>query len=499
MSQLNESLIRDIVSDVLSQLSTSQGAPKATCACGKAECTCNKNPGSCGCSGKGTSNGKFGVFQTAEEAAAAAADAFVALRKQGFEGRAKVVKIIKTICADKSVEWGKLEFAETKIGRLEHKIGKLEGIAGIPGTEWIQPFGMSGDRGITMEEHTPFGVIGAITPVTHSIPTIACNIINMVAAGNTVVFNAHPGGARCAAEAVRTFNQAIEREVGIPNIVTIIEEPTIESFNDICKNEHIALMCVTGGPAVVDAAMKSGKRSICAGPGNPPVVVDTTAKLDQAAEDIVFGGGFDNNLLCIGEKQVFVVDAIYDRFIQSFETAGARKLNSSQLATLTSEVFTFREGDGGCSHAVLNRELIGADPSVLAQRAGLSVPANTPMLYAETDADHLFVIEEQMTPMLPIIRVRDVHEGIALAKVSEHGYKHSSMIHTLNVEHMTEMAKALDSTLFIKNGHCLAGLGNGGEGYGSFSIATTTGEGITTPMTFTRKRRCVMVNNLNQF
>lgn len=503
MSTLNETLIRDVVSDVLKQLGTPDDAnapAESPCACGKAECTCNQDPGSCGCGGKtAPGDGKHGVFTSAEQAAAAAADAFEALRLQGFEGRAKVVNIVKTICADKSVEWGELEFAETRIGRLEHKVTKLEGIPAIPGTEWIQPYGMSGDRGITMEEHTPFGVIGAITPVTHSIPTISCNIINMVAAGNTVVFNAHPSGARCAAEAIRTFNRAIEQEIGIPNVVTIIEEPSIESFNDICKNEHIALMCVTGGPAVVDAAMKSGKRSICAGPGNPPVVVDETARIDQAAEDIIFGGGFDNNLLCIGEKQVFVVDAVYDRFLQAFEKAGARKLDSQQLATLTSEVFTFSEDDGGCSHAVLNRELIGADPCVLAQRAGLSVPEDTPLLFAETDASHVFVIEEQMTPMIPIIRVPDVHEGIAQAKISEHGYKHSSMIHSLNVEHMTAMAKALDSTLFIKNGHCLAGLGSGGEGYGSFSIATTTGEGITTPMTFTRKRRCVMVNNLNQF
>ena len=121
------------------------------------------------------------------------------------------------------------------------------------------------------------------------------------------------------------------------------------------------------------------------------------------------------------------------------------------------------------------------------------------MLYCETDENHLMVIEEQMMPVLPVIRVRDVHEGIAKAKVSEHGYKHSSMIHSLNIEHMTEMAQAMDSTLFVKNGSCLTGLGSGGEGYGSFSVATTTGEGITTPMTFTRKRRCVMVDNLNIF
>ena len=483
MSQINENLIRDVVSDVLSQLSA------------QADCSCKGGSAPCGCSG----DGRRGVFKTADEAAQAASDAFERLRKVGMAGRETVVQIVKSICADKAEEWGLLEFNETKIGRLEHKVAKLQGIPAIPGTEWITPVGMSGDNGITMEEFTPFGVIGAITPVTHSIPTIAANIINMVAAGNTVVFNAHPGGARCAAVAIDCFNEAIEAKLGIPNIVTIIEEPTIDSFNDICASDLITLLCVTGGPAVVNAAMQSGKRAICAGPGNPPVVVDESARIQKAAADILFGGGFDNNLLCIGEKQVFVVDSVYREFMQALETAGGVKLNNQQLERLTKEAFTFTKDAGGCSHPAVNRDLVGADPSALARIGGTSAPDSCEMLYCETDENHLMVIEEQMMPVLPVIRVRDVHEGIAKAKVSEHGYKHSSMIHSLNIEHMTEMAQAMDSTLFVKNGSCLTGLGSGGEGYGSFSVATTTGEGITTPMTFTRKRRCVMVDNLNIF
>ncbi|MCC5850890.1 MAG: aldehyde dehydrogenase family protein, partial [Verrucomicrobia bacterium] len=311
--------------------------------------------------------------------------------------------------------------------------------------------------------------------------------------------NPPPGAQIAPPEAVRTFNRDIERELGIPNIITIIETPTLDSFNELCASPDVALLVITGGPGVVKAAMKSGKRAICAGPGNPPVVVDETARLDKAAANIIFGAAFDNNLLCIGEKQIFVLDKVYREFMEAFKRAGAVQLNDRELAAVTAEAFSTEKGAGGCSHPVLNRALVGADASVLAQIAGRSVPHGTELLFAETDADHLFVIEEQMMPLVPVIRVRDFDEAVRLAKKSEHGYKHSSMIHTLNVEHMTQMAKALDSTLFVKNGSCLAGLGNGGEGYGSFSIATTTGEGITTPMTFTRKRRCVMVDNLNQF
>ncbi|MCH8510149.1 MAG: aldehyde dehydrogenase [Kiritimatiellae bacterium] len=486
---MNEELVRSIVQDVLAKIQSTGGAASGTAGASEG--------GSCGCKRK--ASGNLGVFGDAASAAAAARQAFEELRLKGMAGRRKVVDIVKRHCAAKDEEWGKLEFAETKIGRLEHKIGKLQGIQGIPGVEWLQPLGMSGDHGIAMEEHTPFGVVGAITPVTHSIPTLACNVINIVSAGNAVVFNAHPGGAKCAAEAVRTFNRDIERELGIPNIITIIETPTLDSFNELCASPDVALLVITGGPGVVKAAMKSGKRAICAGPGNPPVVVDETARLDKAAANIIFGAAFDNNLLCIGEKQIFVLDKVYREFMEAFKRAGAVQLNDRELAAVTAEAFSTEKGAGGCSHPVLNRALVGADASVLAQIAGRSVPHGTELLFAETDADHLFVIEEQMMPLVPVIRVRDFDEAVRLAKKSEHGYKHSSMIHTLNVEHMTQMAKALDSTLFVKNGSCLAGLGNGGEGYGSFSIATTTGEGITTPMTFTRKRRCVMVDNLNQF
>jgi aldehyde dehydrogenase len=218
--------------------------------------------------------------------------------------------------------------------------------------------------------------------------------------------------------------------------------------------------------------------------------------MDKAARHIIDGAAFDNNLLCIGEKQVFVTDSAYSTFISAFEKAGAVKLNTGELAKLSSEVFTTTKDAGGCSHAVLNRELVGADASVLANAAGKQIDPSVQLLYAETDLSHPFVMEEQMMPMLPIVRVPSVEEGIRQALVSEHGYKHSSMIHSLNVEHMTMMARALDSTIFVKNGSCLAGLGAGGEGYPSFSIATTTGEGITTPMTFTRRRRCVLVDQL---
>ncbi len=442
---------------------------------------------------------RFGVFTDVAAACSAANGAFRQLQEKGMAGRVKVIELVKGICEARAEEWGKLEFEETKIGRLAHKIEKLQIVKLVPGIDWLRPYAMSGDHGITLEECAPFGVIGAITPVTHSVPTIAGNIVSMVAAGNAIVFNPHPGGARCAAVAVRAFNEAIFAAIGIEHLICTIAEPSIESFNQLCVNENVRMLCVTGGPAVVAAAMKSGKRAVCAGPGNPPVVVDGTGNLAKAAADVIKGGGYDNNLLCVGEKQVFVLEHVADCFMNELAAAGAAKLTAPQLARLTSAAFAPGKDAGGCSHPVLNRKLVGADAAVLAQHAGASVHAETPILFAETDVDHAFVMEEQMMPMIPVVRVKNFEDAVAAAIKSEHNYKHSAVIHSLNVEHMTEMARALDTTLFVKNGPSVAGLGLGGEGYLNFSIATTTGEGIATPRTFTRNRRCAMVDNLRTF
>lgn len=492
MKTLDPETLRSVVESVVSRLAIANGqAPALAPTPAPAEKT-----SSCGCGGSGSS-GQMGVFTCVDKAAEAAQDSHLQLKKLGVAGRAKVIEIVKGLAVANAEPWGKFEMDETKIGRLDHKVGKLLITKDVPGTEWLQPYALSGDGGITLEEYAPFGVIGAILPVTHSVPTLTGNVINMVAAGNSVVFNPHPGGARSAAMAVNAYNEAIKREIGIENLITTVESPSLESFDLLCKNPHVDLLAITGGPGVVDAAMKSGKRAICAGPGNPVVVVDETADLARAARGIVEGGAFDNNLLCIGEKAVFVVASVFNRFCEELEKAGGARINAQQLERLTQAAFTFKPGEGGgCSHAAVNRDLVGADPAKLAQHAGATVPSGTQLLFAETDADHAFVQEEQMMPMMPIVSVPDFETGVREAKRAEHNYRHSAIIHTKDVDHMTYMAKEMDTTIFVKNGASVAGLGLGGEGYLSYSIATTTGEGITTPKTFTRVRRCVLVENL---
>jgi aldehyde dehydrogenase len=477
--QVDETLVRNVVEQVLRRLGTNgavrtDGAPAAG----------------------GNFQGRFGLFTDVDEAVAAAREAFERLSRRTIEDRRRIIGHIRRIAIDQCVELGTMEMEETKIGRLEHKIEKLKTLGErSPGVEFLRSEVFSGDHGLAVIEHAPFGVIGAITPVTHSLPTLTGNAVSMIAAGNTLVVNPHPSGKRVAAEGVRRYNEAIYRDLGLDNLVCVIVEPTLESANAIFKHRHIPLICVTGGAAVARAAMQQGKRAIVAGPGNPPVVVDETADLDRAARSIIQGAAYDNNLLCIAEKEVFVVQAVFDQMMSAMERAGAVRLNSAEIDAL-SRVAIATVGEGEHKHQVAAREFIGQDAAVLAKAAGRKTSPDVEVVFGETDEANPFVPVEQMMPFLPFVRCRDIDDAIAKAVRAEHGFRHTAMIHSNNVTNMTKMGKAVDTTLFVKNGPSMAGLGLGGEGYCSFSIAGPTGEGVTTPLTFTRERRCSMIDNL---
>ena len=467
--QATEAAIRQVVQEVLSQL--------------------GRNP-YVATSGK-SRDGSWGVFKTVDQAVAAANEAFEKLSERGLEDRRKAINCVRQITEQQAEELGRTELEETKIGRLDHKIEKLKIVKLVPGVEFLKTDCISGDRGLTLTEYAPFGVIGAITPVTHSLPTLAGNVISMVAGGNTLVVNAHPGGAKIAAEGVRRFNKAIFEETGLENLVTIVEQPTLETAAEIFQHRGVRILCVTGGPAVARAALESRKRAVVAGPGNPPVVVDESACAENAARSIVKGASYDNNLLCIGEKEVFAVESIFPKLMEAVGRSGGYLLSAREVEQLTALAFK-----PGKDHPVLNRDLIGKDASVLAELIGVRVPAGTQILYGETDESNPYVSEEQMMPFVPFVRVRDFRQGLEMAKKHEHNYRHTAIIHSRNVRNMTIMGREMDTTLFIKNGPCMAGLGLGGEGFLSYSIATPTGEGVTSPLTFTRQRRCTLVDDL---
>jgi len=433
-----------------------------------------------------------GVFATVDEAVSAAAEAQPRVAEMTLEARGRIVAIVRRLCADNAREWAQSELDESGLGRLDHKIEKLKNVQHVLGVEAMHSELRSDRSGLCIIEHAPWGVIGMILPATHSVPTMASNMINVVAAGNTAVFSPHPAASKIACHALKVFNREIARELGVANVFTTVSAPSIRSAEEVFHHPRIALLCVTGGPAVVRAAAKSGKRVIAAGPGNPPVVVDETADLDNAARSIVLGAAFDNNLLCIAEKEVFVVAQVFDAFIAAMKRAGAFELNLAAIERLTAAAFTF-DGEGkGCAHAHLKKELIGKDVALLAAAAGVQVPPATPLLFGQTAEDHAFVQEEQMMPFVPIVRVPDVDAAIAAALKAEHGYRHTALMHSRNIQNVTKMARAMNTTLFVHNAACVAALGADNPSYMSYSIATPTGEGVTTPLTFTRERQIAL-------
>ncbi|NKB70165.1 MAG: aldehyde dehydrogenase family protein [Candidatus Latescibacteria bacterium] len=432
-----------------------------------------------------------GVFQTIDEAVAAATQAQKVLVRLSLENRKKIVEALRAIARDHSEEFSRRTLAETGMGRLEDKIKKHFAAADTtPGVEDLESISWTGDHGLTVVEMAPYGVIGAVTPSTHPVPTLVNNAISLIAAGNAGVFNVHPGGKNVSMYAVRLLNEAMVAAGGPPDLIAAVAEPTIESAEQLFNHPGVRLLLVTGGPGVAKAAFASPKKAIIAGPGNPPVVVDETADLEKAARDIIDGAAFDNNILCLGEKQVFAVASIADELKGLMVRYSAYELTAEQIDALAVEAFV----DSGQGHMQANRELVGRNAAVLAARIGLDLDSELRLLIGETKADHIFVEEEQMMPFLPIVRVANVDQGIRLAVESEHGYGHTAIIHSRNVENMHNMARAVDTTIFVKNGPSYAGAGLGGEGFGTYSIAGPTGEGLTSARTFTRQRRCSLVD-----
>lgn len=380
---------------------------------------------------------------------------------------------------------------ETGMGRYEDKVDKILLNANkSPGTEMLEPKAWSGDGGLTLVEYAPYGVIGSIIPSTNPVSSVVSNAICMIAAGNAVVFNAHPAARQCSNHAIQLVNQAIVEAGGPKNLVTSIDEPTIQSAEAIMAHPGINLLVVTGGAGVVRAAMQSGKRAICAGPGNPPVVVDETADLEQAGRDIVRGASFDNNIVCIAEKEVFAVHGIADQLKQAMLRHGAVEIDQAQLQKLMKAIMVDSPGPG--QHGTMNKKFVGKNANVLLREIGIEAGDEVRLVVVDVPADHPLVYSEQMMPVLPIVRVRNAAEGIDMAKKAEHGFRHTASMYSKNLDNLSRMARAMDCSIFVKNGPTFDGLGYTGEGYCSFTIASPTGEGITSPVSFSRIRRCVL-------
>jgi acyl-CoA reductase-like NAD-dependent aldehyde dehydrogenase len=431
------------------------------------------------------------LFESVDTAVEAARLAYRRLQSLPLSVRRNMIAHIRRALRTSAQPLAHEAWQETGMGRYEDKVEKiLLNADKAPGTDFLDTAAWSGDGGLTVVEFAPYGLIGSIIPSTNPISTVACNTISMVAAGNAVLFNAHPSASECSNRTVQLVNDAVIEAGGPANLICAIAEPTIDTAQQIMRHPDVNLLTVTGGAAVVRAAMASGKRAICAGPGNPPVVVDETADLDQAGRDIVRGASFDNNIICTDEKEVFAVDEIADELKLVMCRHGAHEIDAAGYRRLRQSIFTDAPQPG--SHGAMNIDLIGKNASVLLREVGIDAGDQVRLVLVEVDRDDPLVLSEQMMPVLPLVRVPDADQAIDLARDSEHGFRHTAVMHSKNLDNLSRMARELDCSIFVKNGSSFDGLGYGGEGFCSFTIASPTGEGLTNPISFSRIRRCVL-------
>jgi aldehyde dehydrogenase len=433
-----------------------------------------------------------GVFASLDDAVTEAAKAHRQLGTVAMRNLA--VGAIRRVGEQYAQELAELAVTETKMGRVEDKYLKnVSQARHTPGVECLVPTVLSGDRGLTLIENAAWGVIASVTPSTNPAATVINNAISMIAAGNSVVFAPHPAAKGVSQRVITLINEAIVGAGGPNNLLTTVHRPKIETAQQLFRYPGIHLLTVTGGEAVVNEARKhTDKRLIAAGAGNPPVVVDETADLVRAGRDIVWGASFDNNLICADEKEVIVVASVADRLKEEMKKNKAVELTPEQAARLVEIVLTSVDGKGLGS---VSRDWVGRDAAKIAAKIGLDVPADTRLLFVETGPDHPFAVTELMMPLLPVIRVNTVDEAITLAVKLEGGNKHTAAMHSRNLDNLHRMANEINTSIFVKNGPCLAGLGFGGEGWTSMTISTPTGEGVTSARTFVRLRRCVMVDH----
>lgn len=433
--------------------------------------------------------GNHGVFKDMNEAIEAAKKSQKIVAKMSMDQREKIISNIRTKIKENAETFAHMGVQETGMGNVGHKILKHQLVAEkTPGTEDITTTAWSGDRGLTLIEMGPFGVIGAITPCTNPSETVLCNTIGMLAGGNTVVFNPHPAAIKTSIYAVNMLNEVSIEAGGPDNIAVTVEKPTMETSAVMMKHKDIPLIAATGGPGVVTAVLSSGKRGIGAGAGNPPALVDETADIRKAAEDIVNGCTFDNNLPCIAEKEIVAVDSIADELMHYMVSEQGCYLASKEEQDALTEVVL----KGG----KLNRKCVGRDAKTLLGMIGVQVPDNIRCITFEGPKEHPLIAEELMMPILGVVRAKDFDDAVEQAVWLEHGNRHSAHIHSKNVDNITKYAKAIDTAILVKNGPSYSALGFGGEGFCTFTIASRTGEGLTSASTFTKRRRCVMTDSL---
>jgi propionaldehyde dehydrogenase len=435
--------------------------------------------------------GQNGIFSDVESAILSAKQAQKEFLALGMEKRKEIIIAIREAGIKNARMLAELAVQETGMGRVEDKVLKNESSAGLtPGVEDLTSSVKTGSRGMLLVEYTPYGVINSITPSTNPTSTVIHNSICMLSAGNAIIFSPHPTAKECTLKAMTILNNAIVKCGGPENLLVAVADPTLRTAKEIMEHPEVNMVVATGGAGVVRAALSTGKKALAAGPGNPPVVVDETADISKTAQLITNGASFDNNLLCIGEKEIFVVQEVADKLISEMVKNGCY-LAKGREANAVIDIITDNENP--------SKDYIGKDASYILEKAGIRASDNIKVIITETKADHVLVLKEYLMPVVPIVRVKNFEEALECALKSEHGFHHTGIIHSQNIGRITRFVQTMRTTVMVVNGSSLASMGFDAEGIITLTIAGTTGEGYTTPKNFAQQSRITMVDSVSVF
>jgi propionaldehyde dehydrogenase len=437
----------------------------------------------------GISSGN-GIFEKIGDAISAAKDAQPKLIDLGREARFRIIENIKKRCLENAEKFAKLTIDETKIGRYEDKITKNEVAVNLsPGPEDLDIKTYSDEVSTIIIDRSPYGLIAAITPMTNPTPGIINNAIVMISAGNSIVFLPHPAAHNCSLEAIKVIHSAIVEAGGPANLVTGAASSKVENVSAAFKSDNVDMITATGGPGIVRLSMKSGKKVIGAGPGNPPVIVDESADIERAAVEIMNGASFDNNILCNEEKACICIRSISDKLLSAFSRNNTVVLNREQAEKVVNLIV--KDGE-------INKDYIGQDAARILGDAGINCDSGIRLAVFVTDQEsHPVIQHEQLMPVLPILLVDSFKEAMAAALRIEHGFGHTAMIHSKDIDRITQFGQMINTTNFIVNARSQAMAAEKAKGGTAWTIAGATGEGNTTPRSYTKERRMYISGGMN--
>jgi sulfoacetaldehyde dehydrogenase len=349
--------------------------------------------------------------------------------------------------------------ADTGIGNVADKIvknqrktfGTLRDLMRVRTVGIIEP-----DAGNGMVKYgKPVGVVAAITPSTNPSATPVNKAMMALKGANAIVIAPSPSGWSSTNAAVQLMRAALER-VGAPaDLVQILPHPVSRNMTRLLM-EQADLIVATGSQNNVRSAYRSGTPAIGVGAGNVPVIIDSSADLDDAAAKIAASKTFDNSTSCSSENSLVILDDVYEDAIAALQRAGAWRCSAAEKALIAERLWV----DG-----ILNRELIARDADVFAAGAGLAAEAAASRFFLveeEFDAGSRFA-DEKLSLVLTVYRARDFDHAVALVTdiLNVQGRGHSCGIHTADAAHPTRLAEEIDVVrVLINQAHTF---GNGGS------------------------------------